>query len=132
MASNLADKRLFFRFFSVSAIGTILDYLLALLLATVLYSPSIVAATCGFILGSIFNYCGHSVFSYEHTNRKTISFKGYLKYFYTCLFSLLLRLLVVALLGYFSVWPLWFILLVAISVSFISSYVIATLWAFKK
>lgn len=132
MASNLKDKRLFLRFLSISVLGTIADYLLALLLASAFSVAYIPASTCGFILGSIVNYCGHSIFSYEHTSRKTISVTGYVKYLLAVLSSLAVRLAAVAMLGYFTTLPFWFILLVAIGASFVTSYVISTLWVFRK
>jgi putative flippase GtrA len=132
MAGGLKDKRLFARFFSVSIFGTIADYLLALLLVSVFASPFVFASTCGFIVGAFVNYCGHTIFSYEHTSKASISVVGFGKYLIASLFSLLVRLAVVALLGYFSALPFWFILLCAIGASFISSYVISTLWVFRK
>ncbi|NOD49758.1 MULTISPECIES: GtrA family protein [unclassified Ruegeria] len=132
MISNLKDKRLFFRFLSISVVGTTADYLLAVLLALVFSAPYVLASTCGFILGSAVNYCGHNVFSYEHTDKSTISFLGYGKYLLAVLSSLVSRLAVVAGLGYVTALPFWFILLVAIGASFITSYVISTLWVFRK
>ena len=132
MSGGLKDKRLFARFFSVSIFGTIADYLLALFLAGVFAFPIVLASTCGFILGAFVNYCGHTIFSYEHTSKDSISLVGFGKYLAAILVSLLVRVAVVALLGYFSALPFWFILLCAIGASFISSYVISTLWVFRK
>ncbi len=132
MTADLKDKRLFVRFFSVNILGTIADYLLAVFLASLYALPFVFASTCGFILGSIVNYCGHTLFSYEHTSKETISITGYGKYLLAVLLSLLVRLVVVALLGYFSVLPFWFILLSAIGASFVTSYVISTIWVFRK
>ena len=132
MISNLKDKRLFFRFLSISVVGTIADYLLAVLLALVFSAPYVFAATCGFVLGSVVNYCGHNIFSYEHTDKSTISLRGYGKYLLAVLSSLAVRLAVVAALGYVTALPFWLILLVAIGASFVASYVISTLWVFRK
>jgi putative flippase GtrA len=88
MTFGLKDKRLFFRFLSISALGTLADYLLALLLAEAFAFAYILASTCGFILGSIVNYCGHCIFSYDHTSRKSISLTGYVKYFLAVISSL--------------------------------------------
>ena len=129
---DLKDTRLFFRFLSISVVGTIADYLLAVLLASVFSLGYVPASTCGFILGSIVNYCGHSIFSYEHTGRETISVKGYVKYLLAVLSSLAVRLAAVAALDYATALPFWFILLVAIGASFVTSYVISTLWVFRK
>jgi len=130
--ADLKDKAQFFRFLSVSFIGTLADYLLALFLAGILFFPSIIATTCGFVLGSIVNYCGHAIFSYEHTSRETISVFGYIKYFFAVILSLFVRLLVVVGLGYIPALPFWFVLLCAIGASFVASYLIATLWVFRK
>jgi len=132
MMSNLKDKSLFFRFLSISVLGTVADYLLAVLLAQAFSAPYVLASTCGFILGSIVNYCGHNIFSYEHTDKSTISVRGYGKYLLAVLSSLVVRLIVVAGLGYVTALPFWFILLVAIGASFVTSYVISTLWVFRK
>lgn len=132
MVSDLKDKRLFFRFLSISVLGTIADYLLALLLVAIFSIAYVPASTCGFILGSMVNYCGHNIFSYEHTNRETISVRGYVKYLLAVLSSLLVRLAAVAVLGYLTALPFWFILLIAIGASFVTSYVISTLWVFRK
>lgn len=132
MISNLKDKRLFFRFLSISVVGTIADYLLAVLLALAFSAPYVFASTCGFVLGSAVNYCGHNIFSYEHTDKSTISLRGYGKYLLAVLSSLVVRLAVVAALGYVTALPFWFILLVAIGASFVASYVISTLWVFRK
>ena len=132
MASDLRDKRQFFRFFGVNILGMVADYLLAVLLASVFGTPYVLAVTCGFILGSFVNYCGHNIFSYEHTSRETISALGFGKYLLAVLFSLVVRLIVVAALDYISLLPFWLILLVAIGVSFVVSYVISTLWVFRK
>ena len=128
---NLKDKRQFVRFAGVSVIGTIADYLLALLLASIGVSY-IASSTCGFTLGSFVNYCGHSIFSYEYTSRKTISLKGFVRYFLAVLFSLVFRLAVVAGLEYATSLPFWLVLLIAIGASFVASYVISTLWVFRK
>ncbi len=132
MISDLKDKGLFFRFLSISVLGTIADYLLAVLLALAFSAPYILASTCGFILGSAVNYCGHNIFSYKHTSKGTISVRGYGKYLMAVLSSLVVRLAVVAALGYVTALPFWFILLVAIGASFVASYVISTLWVFRK
>lgn len=132
MISKLNDKSLLFRFLSISVLGTAADYLLAVLLALIFSAPYVLASICGFILGSIVNYCGHNIFSYEHTDKGTISIRGYGKYLLAVLSSLVVRLAVVAVLGYVTSLPFWFILLVAIGASFITSYVISTLWVFRK
>ena len=90
------------------------------------------ASTWGFIIGSIVNYVGHNILSYEHTDRGTISVKGYVKYFMAVIASLLIRLLVVAAFEYLSDLPFWFILINAIGASFLTSYVISTKWVFRK
>ena len=128
---DLKDRRQFVRFAGVSVIGTVADYLLALLLAAAGVSY-IVASTCGFVLGSFVNYCGHSIFSYEHTSHKTISLKGFGRYFLAVLFSLVVRLAAVAGLEYATSLPFWLVLLIAIGASFVASYVISTLWVFRK
>ncbi|WP_050605755.1 GtrA family protein [Ruegeria sp. 6PALISEP08] len=132
MISNLKDKHLFFRFLSISVVGTIADYLLALLLVLAFSASYVFASTCGFVLGSAVNYCGHNIFSYEHTDKSTISLLGYGKYLLAVLSSLVTRLAVVAGLGYVTALPFWFILLVAIGASFVTNYVISTLWVFRK
>ena len=128
---DLKDRRLFLRFTGVSILGTVADYVLALVLAALGVSP-LAASTVGFILGAFVNYCGHSVFSYEHTSRKTISLRGFGKYFLAVLLSLVTRLAVVAGLEYTTALPFWLVLLIAIGASFIASYVISTLWVFRK
>ena len=120
MISDLKDKRQLLRFLSISALGTAADYALALLLAGTLSTPYAIASTLGFILGSIINYVGHNIFSYEHTDQNSISLRGYGKYF------------LVEGLAYFTPLPFWFILLVAIGASFVANYVISTLWVFRK
>ncbi len=128
---GLKDKRQLVRFASVSVMGTIADYLLALLLAAVGFSY-IAASACGFFLGAVVNYCGHSIFSYEHTSRKTISLIGFGKYFLAVLSSLAVRLAAVAGLDYATPLPFWLVLLIAIGASFVASYVISTLWVFRR
>ena len=132
MISDLKDKGLFFRFLSISALGTSADYLLALLLTVALLTPPVLASACGFVLGSIINYCGHNIVSYDHTSRSTIPVRGYVKYFLAVVSSLAVRLAVVAGLGSVTTLPFWFILLVAIGVSFAANYAISTLWVFRK
>ncbi len=128
---DLRDRRQFLRFTGVSIMGMIADYVLALALATAGMSY-LVASTFGFTLGAFVNYCGHSVFSYEHTSRKTISLRGFGKYFLAVLISLVTRLVAVAGLEHATPLPFWLILLIAIGASFIASYVISTLWVFRK
>ncbi|WP_420587364.1 GtrA family protein [Ruegeria sp.] len=132
MISDLKDKRLLLRFLAISALGTVADYLLALLLAGLLSAPYAIASTLGFILGSVINYFGHNIFSYEHTSRNTISLKGYGKYFLAVLSSLVIRLAVVEGLAFTTALPFWIILLVAIGASFVANYVISTLWVFRR
>lgn len=132
MKSALTDKRLAIRFAAVSIFGTIADYVLAVLLAVIFGAPSIVAVTFGFVLGTAVNYCGHNIFSYEHTNKESISILGYGKYLMAVAASLAARLAVVVALEFLTQLPFWFILLCAIGVSFVVSYVISTLWVFKK
>ncbi|TMV07003.1 GtrA family protein [Ruegeria sediminis] len=132
MTSNLKDKRQFFRFLSINILGTVADFLLAVLLVAALSSPPVFAATFGFVVGSAVNYCGHNIFSYEHTSRHTISVRGFAKYLLAVLFSLVVRLAVVAGLGFATDLPFWLILLVAIGASFVASYVISTIWVFRK
>lgn len=132
MLSQLKDKRLFLRFFFVNGLGTIVDYGVAVALVVLFAVGDVVAATVGFIIGTVFNYVGHTLFSYEHTGRDSLSVMGYLKYLAAVMLSLVVRLAVVAGLGAVTALPFWFILLVAIGASFIASFVIATLWVFKK
>lgn len=132
MISDIKDGRLLFRFLSISALGTIADYLVAILLALVLSIPYILASTCGFVLGSAINYCGHNIFSYKHTSKNTISILGYGKYLMAVLSSLIVRLAVVVSLTYVTALPFWLILLVAIGFSFVTNYLISTLWVFRK
>lgn len=132
MKSDLSNKYLILRFAGVSGIGTIADYLSALLLAGVFNVPYLAASTCGFVIGSIVNYCGHTIFSYEHTDRQSISILGYAKYLLAVSASLVARLVVVAALELVTALPFWIILAAAIAASFVVSYVISTLWVFKK
>jgi len=132
MKSNLADRRLFARFATVSVVGMAADYLLAVFLASNFATPYVVASTVGFILGTIVNYCGHTIFSYEHTDKSSLSVPGYGKYLLAVAASLLVRLAVVVGLQFATQWAFWFILICAIGASFIASYVISTLWVFKK
>ena len=129
--SGLKDKHLFFRFLSISALGTVADYLLALCLVSLFGFSYVLASTCGFILGSIVNYYGHNIFSYEHTSRKTISVRNYFKYLLAVLLSLVVRLAVVMGLEYIWPLPFWLILLIAICASFAINFVISTLWVFR-
>lgn len=129
---SLTDIRQFFRFFGVSVVGVIADYTLALFLATLLFIDSLLATSLGYILGTVISYYGHSLFSYEHTSKETVSLNGYVKYFFSTILSLLVRLTAVGLLEYFLDFPFWFVLLIAIGLSFVTSYVVSTLWVFKK
>ena len=132
MLSQLKDVRLFLRFFFVNGAGTIVDYAVAVLLVTMFLVADLIAATVGFIVGTVFNYVGHTLFSYEHTSRETLSVRGYLKYLLAVMLSLVVRLAVVAALGAATPLPFWFVLIVAIGASFIASFVVATLWVFRK
>jgi putative flippase GtrA len=132
MKSDLSNKFLILRFAAVSVIGTIADYLSALFLASVYEIPYVAASTCGFVIGSIVNYCGHTIFSYEHTDKKSISILGYAKYLLAVSASLVARLAVVAALELVTELPFWIVLACAIGASFVVSYVISTLWIFKK
>ncbi|MEZ5777499.1 MAG: GtrA family protein [Paracoccaceae bacterium] len=132
MSANLKDRGQFFRFFGVSLIGTVADYLAALGLEQFLSFSFVVASTWGFVVGSIINYAGHNLISYAHTDARTISVRGYVKYFMAVVLSLVVRLAVVAALGFVTALPFWFILLCAIGASFLTSYAISTLWVFKK
>ena len=132
MKSDLADKYLILRFAAVSAIGTIADYLSALFLEGVYGFPFVAASTCGFIIGAFVNYCGHAIFSYEHTSKDTISILGFGKYLLAVSASLVARLMVVLTLELVTNLPFWLVLACAIGTSFVVSYVISTLWVFKK
>ena len=132
MKSDLADKYLVLRFASVNIFGTIADYFLAVFLTEIYGFARVAASTLGFILGTIINYCGHSIFSYEHTSINSISFLGYGKFLLAVSASLVVRLAVVVALGYVTALPFWFILLCAIGASFLVGYVISTLLVFKK
>jgi len=129
---GLTDVRQFFRFFGVSVVGVIADYTLALFLADQLSVGSLLATSLGYILGTVVSYLGHSIFSFEHTGKETVSLDGYVKYFFSTILSLLVRLIAVGLLEYVLVFPFWFTLLLAIGLSFVTSYVVSTLWVFRK
>lgn len=126
---NLTDKRLFMRFFSVNLLGAIADYLLALFLASILGLPYIAATTGGFLFGTFVNYCGHSRFTY---GQWPPSFRGFVKFLLAVILSLAVRLVVVAGLDRMTTLPFWIMLLIAIGASFLMSYVISTLWVFKR
>jgi len=128
----LKDPRLFARYFGISVLGTIVDYTFALLLAGLFAVPLVGASTCGFILGSVVNYFGHTLFSYAHTDKRNLSILGYGRYFFAVLFSLFVRLAVVGILEYLSALPFWLVLLVSIGASFVVTYVISTLWVFRR
>lgn len=132
MLSQLRDRRLFLRFFFVNGLGTIVDYAVAVLLVAAFAVAEIAAATAGFVIGTVFNYVGHTLFSYEHTGRDSLSILGYLKYLAAVMLSLVVRLAVVAGLGAATALPFWFVLIVAIGASFVASFVVATLWVFRK
>jgi putative flippase GtrA len=131
MSQSLKDPRQFIRFFFVNGFGTIFDYGAAVLLVAVFFVPELIASTIGFLLGTSVNYVGHTLFSYEHTDKSNLSLGGYAKYVGAVMLSLVVRLVVVAL-GGFTALPFWLVLLIAIGASFVASYVIATLWVFKK
>ena len=132
MASQLKDPKLFLRFFFVNGLGTIADYAIAVALVAFFGTNDLIASTVGFLIGTSVNYVGHTLLSYEHTTAKDLSLRGYGKYVSAVLLSLVVRLVVVAGLGAATPLPFWLVLLVAIGASFIASYVIATLWVFKK
>ena len=132
MLSTLTDMRLFLRFFFMNGLGTIVDFTVAVLLVAWVAVPDLAATAAGFIVGTLFNYVGHSLFSYAHAGRKSLSVAGYLKYLTAVLASLGVRLAVVAGLDWTVDLPYWLVLLIAIGASFIASFVIATLWVFRK
>lgn len=130
MNPRLSDMRQLVRFASVSVLGTVADYVLSVFLVHAFQFGYLIASTLGFSLGAFINYCGHNIFSYRHTSRKTISVRGFRRYFLAVIFSLVARLLVVYLLSLWTELPFWLIQLVAIGASFATSYIISTLWAF--
>ena len=132
MATGLRDRGQAIRFTAVSVVGMLADYAAALVFANLLGLPYLVASTCGFVIGSIINYIGHNLVSYEHTGAATISVLGWVKYFFAVILSLLVRLAAVALLEQLTALPFWIVLVIAIGASFVTSYVISTLWVFRK
>ncbi len=132
MGANLRDKGQFLRFFSVSLIGTVADYALAVGLEVKLGLAYVLSAALGFMLGSLINYGGHTIFSFSHTKRSDLSVIGYAKYLGAVAASLVVRLVVVAMLGRLSTLAFWFIMLCAIGASFVTSYLISALWVFRK
>lgn len=130
--AELRDGKQFKRFGVVQVGGTIVDYAVANALVYLLATGEVLAATIGFLIGSAINYIGHNVYSYEHTDRNSISFLGYLRYMSAVGFALLARLAVVKLLAMFTGLPFWLILIAGIGVSFVVSYVLATVWVFRR
>jgi len=130
--AQLRDRGQFVRFTLVQGLGTVLDYAVAVALVGLLTAPQLAASTAGFLLGTVVNYCAHNIFSYAHTSRASISLKGYGSYLLAVLFALAVRLAAVALLGAVTALPFWLILIAAIGASFVTSYVLATLWVFAR
>ena len=129
--SRLRDWRLFLRFSLVNGIGTVVDYLAAVALVAAAGLGPIVATTIGFVLGTMVNYVGHTVFSYG-VGRSSLSIANYLRYLIAVLLSLAVRLAAVTGLERATSLPFWIILIVAIGASFLASYVLATLWVFRR
>ncbi|MGJ8585552.1 MAG: GtrA family protein [Marinosulfonomonas sp.] len=132
MGSRLSDAGTFSRFFSVSVVGMAVDVCMALLAKGFFGLPSIPASALGFLLGTVANYCGHSLFTYATPERRPITLLGYCKYMVAVSTSLVARLASVALLDFSTALPFWIVLLVSIALSFIVSYIISTIWVFNK
>lgn len=128
---NLRDKNQFLRFGVVQAVGMVVDIAVAVGLVSFLAFNGVIAAATGFLTGGAINYCGHNLFSYTHTDRASITLRGYVHYMAAVSFSLLVRLVVVGLLDYLTAIPFWLVMIIGVGVSFMLTYVSATLWVFR-
>lgn len=122
----------FLRFFGVQTIGTVADFLLALVLHSVFGMAGVAASTIGFFVGTVINYFGHHHITFATGDGAPATFTGFLKYLVAVSASLVVRIAV--LLG-FEQWtsaPFWFALSVAFVASFVCSYLFSLLWVFRR
>lgn len=131
MKAQLKNSR-FMRFFGISSIGTVADYLTALFLYSVLGLSGVAASTLGFLLGTVLNYLGHHHFTFATGDGEAATLIGFLKYLGAVLASLAVRLLVLIGLEGATSLPFWLILSVAFAASFMCSYVISLFWVFRR
>ena len=119
------------RFFGVQSIGTVADFVVALLLRT-LGLGSVVAVTIGFFLGTCINYLGHHHITFATGDGAPPSFGAFAKYVVSVLASLGVRLLALVAVETGLGAPFWVALIVAFGASFAVSYLFSLYWVFRR
>lgn len=131
MQAQIRGSR-FMRFFGVSSVGTVADYVTALALHAVVGLSGVVASTLGFLLGTALNYLGHHHITFSTGDGAPATLVGFLRYFAAVLASLAVRLIVLVGLERIASLPFWIALTIAFGASFLSSYFISLLWVFRR
>ena len=129
---ELVARNRFFRFFGISTIGTVIDYLSAIALYSLLGLSGVVASTLGCLLGTAVNYLGHHHITVANPDSGAATILGFLKYLGAVLASLAVRLAVLVILQGSTSLPFWLILSVAFAGSFLCSYAISLFWVFRR
>lgn len=131
MQAQVAGNR-FMRFFGVSSVGTVADYLAVLALHSVLGLGAVAASTLGFLLGTALNYLGHHHITFSTGDGTPATVLGFVRYLMAVLASLVVRLIVLVGLERIAVLPFWITLTIAFGASFLCSYFISLLWVFRR
>jgi putative flippase GtrA len=127
-----AKNSRFLRFFGVSGVGTVADYVAALALHSLLGLSGVLASTLGFLLGTALNYLGHHHITFSTGDDAPASVRGFLRYLAAVMASLMVRLIVLVGLERFTALPFWIVLSIAFAASFFCSYFISLLWVFRR
>ncbi|MCV2871484.1 GtrA family protein [Defluviimonas sp. WL0050] len=131
MLARIGNSR-FMRFFGVSSVGTVADYISALALHFFLGLSGVVASTLGFLIGTVLNYLGHHHITFSTGDGSPASLFGFLRYLAAVMASLVVRLIVLVGFERAMAVPFWIALTVAFGASFLCSYFISLFWVFRR
>ena len=120
------------RFGTVSALGTAEDLALAYALVTLVSVPIVLAASVGFAAGSVVNYNGHSVFSFQGEYVRRASVQGYVQYLGAVAMTYVTRIGTIWFVDSLDRFGTGTILPFGIAASFTVHYLASALWVFRK
>lgn len=111
--------------------GLSVDMGLSILLVYGAGLPLLVSGICGLLAGAVTNYFIHLKVTFKH-RALPASWSGLFKYLQTCAVGAIIRVVILAILGWFSNIPSLVSLGIATAFSFAANYILSRFYVFRQ
>jgi len=125
------DKVELLKYATMNSVGLLIDIIVSMVFVYVFHFSLLIAGFFGLLTVSVTNYIFHTKITFKKHNLP-LSWKGQFRYMQSCAVGAIVRLALLAVLNFLSIFPEYLSIFIAIGASFTINYLLSKLYVFKK